>query len=62
VGEASDEDLGTHGLSGLVVVVGFARVVLVVAQFGLSFGFIFFSQEYIDSVNSLRANFVEFTS
>jgi hypothetical protein len=36
VGEATDEYLGTHGLSGLVVVVGFARVVLVAAQFGLS--------------------------
>src|SRR5215210_40310 len=36
VGEATDEDLGPHGLPGLVVVAGFARVVLVAAQLGPS--------------------------
>src|SRR5215210_6691569 len=61
VGEAPDEDLGAHRLPGLVVVAGFARVVLVAAQFGPPPQFIFFSQEYIDSVNSLRAKFVEFS-
>jgi hypothetical protein len=59
VGEATDEDLGAHGLPGFVVVAGFACVVLVAAQCGLSFGFIFFSQEYIDAVNFLRVKFRE---
>src|SRR5829696_10237669 len=36
VGEATDEDLGPNRLPGLVVVAGFARVVLVAAQFDLS--------------------------
>ena len=56
VGEATDEDLGAHRLPGLVVVAGFARVVLVAAQFGLSPRFIFFSQQYIDFCELLRAN------
>src|SRR5215218_3260105 len=61
VGEATDEDLGAHRLPGLVVVAGFACVVLVAAQFGLSPRLSFSRKSILTSVNSLRAKFRKFT-